>query len=167
MTQWCVEGKNGNLPCIPNFKDAENYSDKRYNSAPNCILCADFVRKSLIIGLNWSNIQYQPDHSQVTIIYLVTWPNKYLTAFYNADCVKAALQFTLNTGQTKTGRLILGCNKVKLCRGLIWFPWSCPDGRLGDKVFGGDRSQRYKYFNKITKKYINTWNYKENSKKLI
>ncbi len=110
MTQWCVEGKNGNLPCIPNFKDAENYGDKRYNSAPNCILCADFVRKSLIIGLNWSNIQYQPDHSQVTIIYLVTWPNKYLTAFYNAVCVKAALQFTLNTGQTKTGRLILGCN---------------------------------------------------------
>ncbi len=30
------------------------------------------------------------------------------------------------------------CSKVKLCRGLIWFQWSCPDGRLGDVVFAGD-----------------------------
>ncbi len=27
------------------------------------------------------------------------------------------------------------CSRVRLCRGLIWFPWSCPDGLLGDKVF--------------------------------
>ncbi len=27
------------------------------------------------------------------------------------------------------------CSRVRLCRGLVWFLWSCPDGRLGDEVF--------------------------------
>ncbi len=30
------------------------------------------------------------------------------------------------------------CSRVRLCIGLIWFPRSCPDGRLGDKVLTGD-----------------------------
>ncbi len=33
------------------------------------------------------------------------------------------------------------CSKFRLCRGLIWFLWSCPDGCLEDKVFTGDLSQ--------------------------
>ncbi len=32
------------------------------------------------------------------------------------------------------------CSRVRLCRGLIWFLWSCPDGCLGDRVFTGDLS---------------------------
>ncbi len=40
----------------------------------------------------------------------------------------------------ETSSLILGCNKVRLCRGLIWFLWSCSDGRLDDEVFRGDLS---------------------------
>ncbi len=30
------------------------------------------------------------------------------------------------------------CSRVRLCIGLIWFPRSCPNGRLGDKVLTGD-----------------------------
>ncbi len=44
-------------------------------------------------------------------------------------------------GQFSSGQMnrsLFNCSKVKLCRGLIWFQWSCPDGRLGDVVFAGD-----------------------------
>ncbi len=37
----------------------------------------------------------------------------------------------------RTSSLIPGCNKVRLCRGLIWFPWSCADGYLGGVIFAG------------------------------
>ncbi len=37
----------------------------------------------------------------------------------------------------KISSLNLGCSRVRLCKGLIWFLWSCPDGRLGDRVFTG------------------------------
>ncbi len=39
----------------------------------------------------------------------------------------------------KISSLNLGCSRVRLCKGLIWFPWSGPDGHLGDRVFTGDQ----------------------------
>ncbi len=86
------------------------------------------------------------------------------SAFNNANCVKAALhQLDIKLGgftsalqyldgeivcrnsvillwPDKISSLNLGCSRVRLCKGLIWFLWSCPNGRLGDRVFTGDQS---------------------------
>ncbi len=86
------------------------------------------------------------------------------SAFYKANCVKTALHnlhiklggFTsalqyLDREKVCRNSVILlwpdkisslnrGCSKVRLCKGLFWILWSCPDGRLGDKVFTGDQS---------------------------
>ncbi len=39
-----------------------------------------------------------------------------------------------------TSSSIPSCRKVRLCRGLIWFPWSCANGHLGGVVFARDLS---------------------------
>ncbi len=80
--------------------------------------------------------------SQVTIICIAL--------FNNANCVKAALQYldeeivcrnsVILLWPDKISSLNLGCSRVRLCKGLIWFLWSCPDGRLRDMVFTGDQS---------------------------
>ncbi len=44
-----------------------------------------------------------------------------------------------SSGQTNQ-QFVPCCSKVRLCRGLISFLWSCHDGRLGDEVFTGDLS---------------------------
>ncbi len=86
------------------------------------------------------------------------------SAFNNANCVRAALhQLDIKLGgftsalqyldgeivcrnsvilllSDKISSLNLGCSRVRLCKGLIWFLWSCPDSRLGDRVFTGDQS---------------------------
>ncbi len=86
------------------------------------------------------------------------------SAFNNANCVKAALhQLDIKLGgfisalryldgeivcrssvillwPDKISILNLGCSRVRLCKGLLWSLWSCPDGRLGDRVFTGDQS---------------------------
>ncbi len=93
----------------------------------------------------------------------VTSSHCYLySTFNNANCVKAALhQLDINLGgftsalqyldgeivcqnsvillwPDKISSLNLGCSR--LCKGLICFLWSCPDDRLGDRVFNGDQS---------------------------
>ncbi len=40
----------------------------------------------------------------------------------------------------KISSLNLGCSRVRFCQGLIWFLWSCPNDRLGDRVFTRDQS---------------------------
>ncbi len=86
------------------------------------------------------------------------------SAFNDANCVKAALhQLDIKLGgftsalqyldreivcrnsvillwPDKISSLNLGCSRVRLCKGLIWFLWSCPNGRLGDRLFNGDQS---------------------------
>ncbi len=76
------------------------------------------------------------------------------STFNNAICLKAALhQLYIKLGgftsalqyldgeivcrnnvillwPDKISSLNLGCSRVRLCKGLIWFLWSCPDGRL-------------------------------------
>ncbi len=89
------------------------------------------------------------------------------SAFKNANCVKEALhQLDIKLGgftsalqyldgeivcrnsvillwPDKNSSLNLGCSRVRLCKGLIWFLWSCPDGRLGDRgCFSIPRMQR-------------------------
>ncbi len=87
----------------------------------------------------------------------------FLWRFNNENCVKAALyQLDIKLGgftsalqyldgeivcrnsvillwPDKISSLNLDCSRVKLCKGLIWFPWSGPDGHLGDRVFTGDQ----------------------------
>ncbi len=79
-----------------------------------------------------------------------------LYVIVHANCVKAALhQLDIKLGgftsalqyldeeivcqnsvillwSNKISILNLGCSRVRLCKGLIWFLWSCPDGHLGD-----------------------------------
>ncbi len=94
--------------------------------------------------------------SQVTVICIAL--------FNNANCVKAALhELDIKLGglyisftdfrreivcrnsvillwPDKISSLNLGCSRVRLSKGLIWFLWSCSDGRLGDRVFTWDQS---------------------------
>ncbi len=110
--------------------------------------------------------QWRTDDSSLRVgLSQVKLSHYYLnSAFNNANCVKAALhQLDIKLGgftsalqyldreivcqnsvillwPDKISSLNLGCSRVRLCKGLIWFLWSCPDGCLGDRVFTGDQS---------------------------
>ncbi len=72
---------------------------------------------------------------QVTIIYLAPFQSRLCQGNFtvlNREIVKQNCVPFLWPDETSS--LILGCNKVRLCRGLIWFLWSCSDGHLDDEV---------------------------------
>ncbi len=57
--------------------------------------------------------------------------------FYNA-IGKLSKQFVFLLWPDKTSSLNLGWSRLRLRRGFIWLPCTCPKGCLGDEVFGGD-----------------------------
>ncbi len=65
--------------------------------------------------------------SQVTIIYIVLFTMQ--TVSKQLYSIKRGDSVPFSSGQS----LNLGCSTVRLCRGLIWFLWSCPDGHLADE----------------------------------
>ncbi len=114
------------------------------------------LAKAHFVKLLRSLLKFRGDKCQVTIIFY--------SAFNNANCVKAALhQLDVKLGgftsalqyldgervcqnsvvflwPDKISSLNQGCSRIRLSKGLIWFLSSCPDGRLGDRVFTGDQS---------------------------
>ncbi len=98
------------------------------------------------------------EHDHFTPLEEMSSNRYYLySTFNNANCVKAALhQLDIKLGgftsalhyldgeivcrnsvillwPDKISSLNLGCSRVRLCKGLIWFLWSCSNGRLGDR----------------------------------